>query len=308
MAQDEPQPCTGPKQDLIPFLKGGKWGFCDRDKKLVIPAVFDDAYAFGTVPLKAEKPRYPTPDVAYVRKGKKEFWINSKGETRRITGEAVKEDLQRIYEVMEFIRESNYTSNGKQGYIMKGGRAIPPIYDTVSLLPNGDFYVELNGKAGVMDSCKNWIVPMEFENIAQVRFRDESYPVYSRGYKVMKDERWGLIVAGKSVIPVQYKKIEHMFGDWYKVQNENGAWCLLDANGRMMGSIHEELGNYDGEFDRMAVKDNGKWGFIDRKGKVQIVSKYSEVSRFHNVSGLAVVNDGKRSFFIDCTGTEYRSE
>ncbi|MBO9150584.1 WG repeat-containing protein [Chitinophaga sp. GCM10012297] len=68
MAQEYlPQPCTGPKQELITFLKGGKWGFCNRDKKLVIPAVYDDAAAFGTVPLNAGMLYYPTPEQASVR-------------------------------------------------------------------------------------------------------------------------------------------------------------------------------------------------------------------------------------------------
>ncbi|MGC9000874.1 WG repeat-containing protein, partial [Caldisericum sp.] len=32
---------------LIPYRKGDKWGFCDRNKKLVIPAVYDGADPFS---------------------------------------------------------------------------------------------------------------------------------------------------------------------------------------------------------------------------------------------------------------------
>jgi len=32
--------------DLIPYRKGDKWGFCDRNKKIVIEPVYDDVYPF----------------------------------------------------------------------------------------------------------------------------------------------------------------------------------------------------------------------------------------------------------------------
>ncbi|MGC8789689.1 MAG: WG repeat-containing protein [Caldisericum sp.] len=31
----------------MPYRKGNKWGFCDRNKKLVIPAVYSWAYPFS---------------------------------------------------------------------------------------------------------------------------------------------------------------------------------------------------------------------------------------------------------------------
>ena len=32
---------------LIPYRKKDKWGFCDRDKNLVIQPIYDDAYPFS---------------------------------------------------------------------------------------------------------------------------------------------------------------------------------------------------------------------------------------------------------------------
>jgi len=32
--------------DLIPYRKGDKWGFCDRNKKIIIPIKYDDAEDF----------------------------------------------------------------------------------------------------------------------------------------------------------------------------------------------------------------------------------------------------------------------
>src|SRR5450830_2178046 len=32
---------------LIPYRKGDKWGFCNRDRKMVIPTVYDSVYLFS---------------------------------------------------------------------------------------------------------------------------------------------------------------------------------------------------------------------------------------------------------------------
>src|SRR5450756_3105964 len=38
---------------LIPYRKGDKWGFCNRDRKMVIPTVYDSVYLFteGLAPV-----------------------------------------------------------------------------------------------------------------------------------------------------------------------------------------------------------------------------------------------------------------
>jgi len=32
--------------NLIPYRKGKKWSFCDRNKKIIIPIVYDEANSF----------------------------------------------------------------------------------------------------------------------------------------------------------------------------------------------------------------------------------------------------------------------
>ena len=32
--------------DLIPYRKGDKWGFCDKDKNIIILLKYDDVYKF----------------------------------------------------------------------------------------------------------------------------------------------------------------------------------------------------------------------------------------------------------------------
>jgi len=41
---------------LIPYRKGDKWGFCDRARKMVVPAIYDDVGPFseGISPVKLD--------------------------------------------------------------------------------------------------------------------------------------------------------------------------------------------------------------------------------------------------------------
>lgn len=308
MAQENlPKPCTGPRTALIPFLKGTKWGFCDSTKKLVIPAVYDEVLPFGQTPGNTEKWHWAKEDEAYVRKGKQAFWVNRNGETRLVTGG----DEKKPQEIMQFEQEgswpSNYSANGKQGFIMKEDTTVPAIYDEVRRLTATDYLVRTDRKFGVVDNKKNVIVPVEFEEIRGMQLKDNT-----RAYEVLNEKlRWGVYAKGKVVLPVQYRSIEKMEAwslDWYSVNNDDNTWALLDGHGKMLGTTHQGIERYDAETDRFCVKDKDKWGFMDSKGNVVIPCRYDSVEPFDYRWGIALVTTGKRSFYVDCNGVEYCSK
>jgi hypothetical protein len=77
-------------------------------------------------------------------------------------------------------------------------------------------------------------------------------------FRVMKESKWGLIdTTGKVIAKNTFKRIEN---------ESEGLYAVQDAN-------------------------NIKWGFIDKKGKTQIVFEYDDVRPFYN--GLAIVSKGK---------------
>ena len=53
-----------------------------------------------------------------------------------------------------------------------------------------------------------------------------------------------------------------------------------------------------------AVKQDGKWGFLDSTGKLVVPLKYTDAMSFHN--NLAIVSNGSSYGFIDKTGKEIR--
>ncbi len=292
---------------LIPFLKGTKWGFCDSTKKLVIPAVYDEVFPFGQTPGNTEKWHWAKEDEAYTRKGKQAFWVNRSGDVRPVTGGAEKKPQEVIQLEREGSWPSNYSANGKEGFIFKGDTTVPAIYDQVWRLTATDYLVRTDRKFGVVDNKKNIVVPVEFEEIRGMRLKDDT-----RAYEVLSEKlRWGIYSKGKVILPVEYRSIEKMEAwsfDWYNVQNEDISCALLDGDGKVIGTPHQGIERYDPETDRFCVKDEDKWGFMDSKGKVVIPCRYDSVEPFDFRSGLALVTTGKRSLYVDCMGVEYYSK
>lgn len=130
------------------------------------------------------------------------------------------------------------------------------------------------------------------------------------------------------------------FADGIAAVKENGSWKLVDRNGEQVGNtVFEDIKQYSsGEYlykgffvaksggkyglynqkaeveaeiscndmdvyfgGDIAYQDqNGKWGFMDRKGNVDIEPKYDEAKSFSN--GLAAVRVGEEWGFIDSSG------
>lgn len=308
MAQEYlPKPCnSGAKPELIPFLKGNKYGFCDHGKKLVIPAVYDKVLPFGEAAEHHLKLYYPQPGEAFATIGKQVFFVDAKGKTKPAEGTDVPTDPVQMAELeSETGFSSNYKTNGKEGFILEGDTVVPAIYEQVQRTDRGEYFVTLNGKTGVLDrDGKTWLVPAEYRKVMQMVLKGEG-----RGFKVMKGLRWGLYVENKVIFAADNQYLGEMGDwsfDWYQVEQGDGKWRLADAAGKTLGGLHDELGVYDADTDRMQVKDKDKWGFADSRGIVQVPCKYTSADAFNN--GIAKVSDGVRSFYIDCTGTEYRSK
>jgi hypothetical protein len=59
--------------DLIPYRKGTKWGFCDKNKKIIIPVIYDNVEFFGAYYVESYEPSKIYQDYALVRKDGKTF-------------------------------------------------------------------------------------------------------------------------------------------------------------------------------------------------------------------------------------------
>src|SRR5450759_2941627 len=94
---------------LIPYRKSDKWGFCNRDRKMVIPTVYDSVDLFSE-------------GLAIVGLNSKCGFVDTKG---NMVIPAVYDDGSSFSEGLAPVELNN-----KHGFIdTKGNMVIPPVYD-----------------------------------------------------------------------------------------------------------------------------------------------------------------------------------
>src|SRR5664280_1398982 len=117
---------------LIPYRKGDKWGFCNRDRKMVTPAVYDAASLFSE-------------SLASVVLDGKFGFIDTKG---NMVIPAVYDDGSSFSEGLAPVELNN-----KHGFIdTRGNMVIPPVYDEAFSFGDSLALVKLNGKQGYIDT------------------------------------------------------------------------------------------------------------------------------------------------------------
>lgn len=112
--------------ELIPYRKGDKWGFCDRNKNIVIECKYDKVEKFYN-------------GVAEVKVNNEKFFINTKGEKVEAPVEKIEQEVEE-----EVLLEA-FEENGLYGYKDKAGNiVIKPKYQNVKDFSDGLAAVKLN--------------------------------------------------------------------------------------------------------------------------------------------------------------------
>src|SRR5664280_1512677 len=100
---------------LIPYRKGDKWGFCNRDRKMVIPTVYDSVDLFSE-------------GLAPVHLTRKWGFVDTKG---NMVIPAVYDDGSSFSEGLAPVR-----LNGKWGYIDTKGTMVIPAQSMIGQIPS----------------------------------------------------------------------------------------------------------------------------------------------------------------------------
>lgn len=120
---------------------------------------------------------------------------------------------------------------------------------------------------------------------------------------VVQQGKWGAVRAkGQIVLDFSYDSVDFLkVGDsaMLKVQQDDPRFGILDHDANELVPFeYEEFGAFVG--DRIAVKKNGLWGFIDKGGKIVIGCAFDEVKSFSE--GFAAVRKGNKWGFINTEG------
>ncbi len=216
------------------------------------------------------------------------------------------------------------------GMIDSTGRVVVPcIYNNIGYPSDGRIMVEKDGLKGFVDLEGRVVIPLQYPHagdfsegcatIAVVKdslfvfatfidtlgrqlfapeFQDAS--AFRDGYAPVKMyERWGLIDhAGRMVLPTRYEIMTPMQDTLFFAGDENGV-ALFDGR---MEPLTRFVYTWVGDLSdgRIPVARNGKYGFLDRRGREVIPCTYDETGVFR--MGRTMVRKGDRYGIIDTTG------
>jgi KWG Leptospira. len=232
---------------LIPYRAGEYWGYCNKDKHIIVQPKYSEAYLLSE-------------GLAAVNLNGKWGYIDEKGNTVI----QPKFDMAgNFHEGLAYVRIGN-----KYGYIdAKGKLVINPMFDGAWDFHNGIAMVSMNipkvgTKYGYIDKTGKYIVEPKF---------DYGYDFNGSFAVVMSGQKQGVINKyGKIIVPTKYDQV-------FIVENTLGLFAvrsgekygLFDAKGKMVLSIkYDYIGNF---VDGLAPTGlNGKWGYINTKGQVAI--------------------------------------
>ncbi|MFA5404029.1 MAG: WG repeat-containing protein, partial [Ignavibacteria bacterium] len=312
--------------DLIPYRKVDKWGFCDMEKKILIPPKYSEV-------------RFFKEGRAAVRIGDVWGFINSKGEEvvpiiykthsyGSCYAPFIECYVKDFYEGLASVKKGN-----KYGYIdTMGNIVLPFIYASSSSFQNGRAVISLFNdfsevrKIGMIDKNGNVIIPIIYDNLYN------NFDFVEGIAKVRKNNKYGFVdTAGKEIVPAIYDDVSE-FDNEVALAKMNGKWGVIDKINNIVlpceydeilifnenGIIKARNQNVWKEFhDKIKVrikdknlkecdyhmnpfKSDGKWGFKNFEGNEIIKPKYENVSFFFN--GLARVKLNNMYGFIDQSG------
>ena len=186
--------------DYTSFSENDKWGYKDKNGKIVIPAKYDFAYNFSE-------------GLAAVEINGKYGFINHKGD---MVIQPKYDSTYKFYKGFATVKV-----NDRYGLINKAGKTVLPVkYDWI-YFTEGMGRVKLDGKYGFIDSSGYFVVPLQYEEAG----------LFSEGLAgVRKGDKCGYInKTGTMVIPARYSSVSD-FCDGKAAVTYKGKIGFIDAN------------------------------------------------------------------------------
>ena len=233
----------------------GNYGYIDHTGHFAIAPQFGVAFDFSNGLARIQMEDYK--DGYIDKSGKVVFW------EKRLT-----EDFSNN---LALFKTNSNMPDSKTGYLdLTGHEAISPIFDWGETFSDGLACVSQNKKAGFIDTKGNVVIP----------FRFESCRGFSEGLAaVMTGGKWGYVdKTGKLII-------EAGFADAEKFSDGVAIVRVLSASETPRQEQRYKSGN------NIVSVMPGKFGVIDRTGKIILPTKFVQLGNFAN--GLTWVNLGQ---------------
>lgn len=302
-----------PELKLIPYKSGAKWGYIDKNGKIIINPQFDYAYNFteGIACVKSDgKYGYINEDGKYIVNPQfVDATVFSEGLAAVTPKDGHIEFIDKTGKLKFTLAEAKFCSNfkeglasvevnGKWGYIDQTGKMIiNPQFSSAYCFSEGLAAVQSFGnqdpdsppsntdqKWGFIDKKGNIVINYQFEDSDDPRFIDGVA-------SVKQGDKYGFIdKKGKFVINPQFDYASHV-SDGFAVIKQGSTYGYIDKSGKIVINPQFEDAR-DFQNGNAAVKSSeGKWGYIDKEGKYIINPQFEYASKFYN--DFAIVYSGK---------------
>lgn len=165
-------------------------------------------------------------------------------------------------------------------------------------IKNSKFIYHFNykGKYGIIDKNMMLKVPVSLDDI------DPDYKYSGQGMeRVQYGDKYGYIspFTGDLIVPFEYTDTRKPTNGLFWVK-KNGKWGCIDKTGKLrIQHLYDEATGFTAE-NRSAVAINGKFGHIDKSGKVRTPLKYDFASYYNH--GISMIRIDDKYGYMDTTG------
>lgn len=303
---------VGCEDSLMGVEQDGKWGVIDCNDNWIVPPVCDSEFNFGK-----------SLDHGLLR-------VESEDQQGYYDIREKKWALPLMYEKAEYIDRNVFLikKDGEYALCDSEGRPWGDEWYEDAFHGHGVVWLKKDGKYGVIDRNRTWILPPTFGwvhynhglfpsrgiirveingRMALADFRGnilggrtyKGMHEYANGYfPVVDEDNMGLIdTKGDLIVPTICREIETFFGGLAVAQAANRKYGYVDTNGKWAippefdatYAFRTKIGGIVIRYAR--VKIDGKYGVIDREGKWIVEPKFDKIGDIDSI--LAVCENGK---------------
>lgn len=283
-------------QDLYPYLKFGKYGYCNKKKEIIIEPKFDFAYPFME-------------NAAIVK-------INSKYGLLYKNGEFLISPEYDDISLVDIVKE-NYIDVDYVGYyyLLKNSNKFTIYTYYLEKIANNirELFNKSNSSYDYLEFIfPNFIIAKKENKYGVISINNDIYIPFEYDFidrpsnslvRVKKNNLTSFInIKNQTIIPPYKNTItEDMnFSEGYAILCYNNNWTLFDSTGKIIKKLNINDA-YEFREGLAAVKVKNKYGFIDTKGNFVIQPLYDLATNFRD--GITFVKKNNRFYYISKDGT-----
>jgi WG repeat protein len=290
--------------ELLTVKIDGKWGYMDKDGKLVIPTKYSRVTEFND-------------GNAIVKNKLGHFIIDKKGNEIKVVTEKRITEMRKFSDGLAAVMLGNKTHN-RLGYINGQGKLmIKAIYVACGDFKEGVAWVIIDGdKAGFIDKEGEWVIEPKF-------FRARDMDPISGMARIRDKDGWGYTNLNGEVMHLESSKDLRDYSDSLCMVRINKKWGYMNVKGEVVISPEFDAKAYlkinklkvnpldlfipqynffskSGKANRKilaaqndgvtpfvdgyaTVRVNGRWGVIDKKGQWVLPPIYNELFPFAQI-------------------------